>query len=415
MIPTTRPTTRMKASLQDRAAPLLLALQNWPWLETLHTLRQRFREDRLGQIAGSLTFTTLISLVPLVTVTLAVFSAFPMFGNLEGARQKYLLQALVPDSIARPVLGAVTQFAGKANRLGTVGLISLALAVLALMVTSDRALNAIWRVRSPRPVAQRVLIYWTAATLGPLLLGLSLTATSFAISASKGFVEDLPGGVAVVLGSTQFLFLAAGLAGLYHYAPNTHVQWRHAWAGGLYATAGFEVAKRALGWYLGNVSSYAMIYGAFATVPIFLIWIYLGWVIVLLGAVIAAYAPSLQRRVVRWRDAPGAQFHLAVAVLRQLAKAQGGPGHGLSASELSQALRTDPLQIEPILDRLLGMDWVGRLEEVANPRYVLLCNPATTLARPLLAQLLLEPSGAVHGFWERAGFADVVLADVLRD
>ena len=218
----------MKARLHERAQPLLQALQQGPWLETLRTLRLRFREDRLGQIAGSLTFTTLISLVPLVTVTLAVLSAFPMFGNLEGVLQKYFLQALVPDSIARPVLAAVTQFAGKANRLGTVGFVSLALAVLALMVTIDRAMNTIWRVRSPRPFAQRVLIYWTAATLGPLLLGLSLSATSYAISASQGFVAALPGGLAVLIASVQFVFLAAGLAGLYHYAPNTHVQWRHA-------------------------------------------------------------------------------------------------------------------------------------------------------------------------------------------
>ncbi|MEO7151965.1 MAG: YihY family inner membrane protein [Burkholderiaceae bacterium] len=405
----------MKSRLQQRAEPLIQALQHWPWLETAKTLRLRFREDRLGQIAGSLTFTTLISLVPLVTVTLAVLSAFPMFGNLEGTLQKYLLQALVPDSIARPVLTAVTQFAGKANRLGTVGLVSLALAVLALMVTIDRALNAIWRVRTPRPVAQRVLVYWTAATLGPLLLALSLSATSYALSASQGLVGTLPGGLSVLLASLQFVFLAAGLAGLYHYAPNTHVQWRHAWAGGLFATAGFEVAKRALGWYLGNVSSYALIYGAFATLPIFLIWIYFGWVIVLLGAVIAAYAPSLQRRVVRWRDGPGAQFHLAVALLSQLAHGHGRDAHGLSASDLSLAMRIDPLQIEPILDRLASLDWVGRLEEPENPRYVLLCDPSTTPARPLLAQLLLEPSGALHGFWERAGFGDVMLADVLRD
>ena len=407
--------TRVKARLHERAQPLLQALQQWPWLETLRTLRLRFREDRLGQIAGSLTFTTLISLVPLVTVTLAVLSAFPMFGNLEGVLQKYFLQALVPDSIARPVLAAVTQFAGKANRLGTVGFVSLALAVLALMVTIDRAMNTIWRVRSPRPFAQRVLIYWTAATLGPLLLGLSLSATSYAISASQGFVAALPGGLAVLIASVQFVFLAAGLAGLYHYTPNTHVQWRHAWAGGLFATAGFEVAKSALGWYLGNVSSYALIYGAFATLPIFLIWIYLGWVIVLLGAVIAAYAPSLQRRVVRWRDGPGAQFHLAVALLRHLARSHSGATHGMSANDLSLALRTDPLQIEPILHRLVTLDWAGRLEETDNPRYVLLCDPATTLARPLLAQLLLEPSGAMHGFWERAGFGDVMLADVLRE
>ena len=158
-----------------------------------------------------------------------------------------------------------------------------------------------------------------------------------------------------------------------------------------------------------------MVYGAFATLPIFLIWIYLGWVVVLLGAMVAAYAPSLQRRAVRWRDGPGAAFHLAVAMLRELARGHATPARGLSASDLSETLHTEALQIEPILQRLVSLDWVARLDEADNPRYVLLCDPTHTPARPLLAQLLLEPRGAIHGFWHRAGFADVTLADVLRD
>src|SRR5437868_12526109 len=117
------PTTSIRASWQGQVARLLQTLQTWPWLDTLKTLRQRFREDRLGLTASSLTFTTLISLVPLVTVMLAVFSAFPMFASFQDSLQKYFLQTLVPENIAKPVLSALTQFASKANRLGTVGLI----------------------------------------------------------------------------------------------------------------------------------------------------------------------------------------------------------------------------------------------------------------------------------------------------
>ena len=113
---------RLPESWRERFALLLETLQHWPWLETLRTLRLRFREDHLGLTASSLTFTTLISLVPLVTVTLAIFSAFPMFSSFQEALQKYFLQSLVPDNIAKPVLQALTQFASKANRLGTVGL-----------------------------------------------------------------------------------------------------------------------------------------------------------------------------------------------------------------------------------------------------------------------------------------------------
>ncbi len=403
----------IKASWREQAARMLDALQHWPWLDTAITLRQRFREDRLGLIAGSLTFTTLISLVPLVTVMLALFSAFPMFASFQGSLETFFLQALIPDSIARPVLAALTQFAGKANRLGSVGLVFLLVTALALMLTIDRSLNGIWRVRQPRSIAQRVLVYWAIATLGPLLLGVSLTITSYAISASRGVVDVLPGGLRLLLGSLEFILMATGLAGLFHYVPNTHVRWRHAWAGGIFAAAGFEVAKAGLGWYLRQVPTYAMVYGAFATVPIFLVWIYVSWVVVLLGAVVAAYAPSLQMRVVRRPDTPGQRFELAVAILRALTTARTQAVHGMSVEQLSQSLRTEPLQVEPMLETLIGIDWVGRLDEGDAARYVMLCDPADTLAQPLLMQTLLPPSVLLGPFWARAGLSSLTLAEVL--
>ena len=146
-------------------------LRTWPWADTWHTMRQRFAEDRLGLTAGSLTFTTMVGLVPLVTVMLALFTAFPMFARFQQALDRYLLQSLVPDGIAKPVLGALTQFAAKASQVGTVGLVVLLVAALALVFTIDRTLNAIWRVRKRRPLAQRVLVYWAALTLGPLAAG----------------------------------------------------------------------------------------------------------------------------------------------------------------------------------------------------------------------------------------------------
>ena len=394
----------IKSALREQLPTLVQTLQTWPWLDTLRTLRARFREDRLGVTASSLTFTTIISLVPLLTVMLAVFSAFPMFANFQTALQRYFLQALVPENIASQVLRELTKFAAQAKGVGTVGLVLLFFTALALMLTIDRTLNGIWRVRKPRPIAQRVLVYWAAVTLGPLVLGASLSLTSYAISASKGFVSVLPGGVSFLLESFEFLLLAASLAGLFHYVPNTHVRWRHALAGGISSTIGFELAKKALGWYLTTVPTYSVMYGALATVPIFLVWMYLGWVIVLLGAVIAAYAPSLQKRVKRWPDAPGARLQLAIAVLRQLAEARSAGERGLSGGELATALQTDPLQTEPILNTLVGFDWVGRLDEANDPRFVLLCDPTRTPAQPLLAQMLMEPSPTSRALWERAGF-----------
>jgi membrane protein len=394
-------------------ADSLQTLRNWPWYETLRTLRLRFRDDRLGQTAGSLTFTTLIALVPLLTVMLALFTAFPMFASFQDALQKYFLQSLVPDSIAKPVLGALTQFSSKAHKLGSAGLVALVVSALALMLTIDRALNAIWRVRKPRPIAQRVLVYWAAITLGPLVLGVSLSLTSYAISASRGLVGTMPGGVRLLLDIVEFGLLAATMAGLFHYVPNTHVRWRHAAAGGLFVAAGFEAAKRVLGWYVSSVGSYSTVYGAFATAPIFLLWLYTGWVIVLLGAVIAAYAPSLQMRVVRHGTAPGQRFSLALAVLAELAAARASELRGTDPARIAEQLRIDPLQIEPIFELLVQGDWVGRLEEDGVQRWVLLCDPATTPAASLIDKLLLQPDVRVASFRQRTGMDKLTLAELL--
>lgn len=408
--------TVLSLSLQAwrrHVAVLATLLRDWPWFETLRTLAQRFREDRLGLTASSLTFTTLIGLVPLVTVTLAVFSAFPMFGRFQSTLQQYLVQSLVPDNIARPVLQALTQFAAKASRLGSAGLVVLGITALALVFTIDRTLNGIWRVPKPRPLAQRVLVYWAVLTLGPLLLGASLSLTSYAISASRGIVGQLPGTVSFVLGLIEFVLLAGGMAGLFRYVPNTHVRWQHAWAGGLFVAAGFEVAKRVLAWYVALVPTYSVVYGAFATLPIFLLWIYLGWVIVLLGAVTAAYAPSLALRVVRLPDRPGERFALALALLRTLGAARGEAGRGLSLEGLAGRLRIDPLQVEPVLDTLVAMDWCGRLDEDGAQRHVLLIEPAATPAAPLVDQLLLQEQAHSRGFRQRAGLDRLTVADLI--
>ena len=156
-----------------------------------------------------------------------------------------------------------------------------------------------------------------------------------------------------------------------------------------------------------------MVYGAFATVPIFLVWIYVSWVVVLLGAVVAAYAPSLQMRVVRRPDTPGQRFELAVALLRALANARTQLTHGMNVEQLSLLLRTEPLWVEPMLETLIGIDWVARLDEGDTARYVLLCDPAVTLAQPLLMQTLLPPSVMLGPFWARAGLTSLTLAEVL--
>lgn len=394
---------------------MLRLLQTWPWLDTARMLRQRFREDRLGITASSLTFTTLVSLVPLVAVMLAIFTAFPMFSKFQDSLQKYFLQSLIPDTIAKPVLAALTQFAAKAYRLGTFGLVLLVITALTMMLTIDRTLNGIWRVRKPRPIGQRVLVYWAAVTLGPLLLGVSLTLTSYVMSSSRGIVSAVPGGVSVVLNIIEFMVLLLAIASLFRFVPNTYVRWRHALFGALFTGVGFELAKKGLSWYLTSVPTYTSVFGAFAVVPILLVWIYLGWVVVLLGAVVAAYAPSVQMKVVRRPAVPGLRLHLTVNILRELEKAREGREHGLSAEQLSETLRTDPLQIEPLLDTLIEIDWIGRLDEEGGARYVMLGNPADLKALPLFEKVLLDPSLELDAFRRHAHLAEIRLAELLQN
>jgi len=282
-----------------------------------------------------------------------------------------------------------------------------------MMLTIDRTLNAIWRVKKPRPIAQRVLVYWAAVTLGPLILGASLTLTSYAISASSGMVQQMNGGVSFSLAVLEFIALAAAMSALYHYVPHAPVAWSHAVAGGLFVAAGVEVAKRVLGWYLSHMTTYSNVYGAFATVPIFLLWIYLGWVIVLLGAVIAAYAPSLRLNMVQHGRRAGQAFALALEIVRRLQRTREAGEHGLTGIALATSLRIDPLQIESALEALMTLDWVGRLEEEGQQRYVLLCDPNHTPLTPLVDILLLAPIDALAVARAKLGIAAIQLGDVL--
>jgi membrane protein len=349
-------------------------------------------------------------------VALAVFTAFPMFSKMQVALQTWLVQSLIPDAIARQVLGYLTQFAGKASRLGTAGLLALFVSAFALIFTIDKTLNNIWRVRRPRPVARRVLIYWTVMTLGPLLLGASLSLSSYVASASRGVVGAMPGSVRVALDLLEFVLLTGGLAALYRYVPHTHVRRRHAWAGALFAATGIELAKRLVTTYFGMVPTYSMVYGVLAALPILLVWIYLAWLVVLLGAVIAAYMPVLLVGGGRREDGPGWQFQLALEVLRELNQARQEPRRGVSLPVLARQLRLDPLQLEPVLETLVGLDWVGRINEIEDEertRYILLADPESTVLVPLLRQLLLPENAATGRLWSSTGLANAALKDVV--
>ena len=395
---------------------LLADLSKFPWRDTAITLRQRFRDDHLGLTASSLTFTTSIALVPCFSVALAIFTAFPMFAKLQGTLQVWLVESLIPDNIARQVLGYLTQFTRQASRLGVAGLAVLVVTAIALVLTIDRTLNSIWRVRKPRPLGQRVLIYWAAVTLGPLLLAASLAATSYVLPLLRNGAAAPEAMLQFLVDTLEFVCLAGSLAALYHYMPNTYVKWTHAWVGGGFVALGIAAAKKLLSVYLGLVPTYSAVYGAFATLPILLVWIYLAWIIVLMGAVITAYLPSLLAGVSRRGAAHGWQFQLALETLQSLAHSRDTVPRGMRASALAQQLRVDVLALEPVLDTLIQLEWVGQLvdsESDKASRFVLLVNPDRTTIEPLVDALLLDVTPGTLKLRTRAGWAETRLREVL--
>lgn len=403
-------------SVFERFQRLVTTWKQWPWAATLQTLKARFKEDRLGVTAGSLTFTTTIALVPLLTVMLALFSAFPMFSRFRKALETQFLTELVPEVIAKQVMLMLTRFAGKASQLGGVSMLVLGLTAMLLMLTMDRTLNGIWRVQRPRPMAQRVLVYWGALTLGPLVLGVSLSASSWLLSASRGWADEVPGGLAVVLSVLVWLLQALGFAAMFRFVPNTPVKWEHALSGGVFTAIGLELAQRGLGIYLSKAPIYASVYGAFAALPIFLIWLYLSWLMILMGAVVAAYAPTLLSQLKRWPDEPGHEFQMALAAIKLLHAVQHQPQAGFDILTLARKLRTDTLQLEPIIEVLVNLDWVAFLDEPqadAGGRIVLLCDPDKTSLAPLVERLLLKQSPSSSIFWQHAHINDMVLSQVL--
>ena len=390
------------------------ALHRFPWRVALSGLRQRFRDDRLGQTAGALTFTTTIALVPLLTVALAVLTAFPLFGQFQTVLQRWLVESLIPDSIARQVLGYLTQFTSKASRLGFLGFVALLFSAVALVFTIDRTLNAIWRVSQARPWGQRVLIYWAALTLGPLVLATSLFMLTTALTWTGQSWGPGQAWLRWILDVLEFGLTAVGIGALYKYVPHTHVPARHAWWGGTLAAIVLEVARWALAQYLAKVGTFAAVYGAFATVPILLVWIYTTWVIVLVGAVAVASLPTWLSGAVRDNSAPGWLFQLALEVVRQLIQQRGAVPHGMTVLDVASQLQADTRDVEAVLTTMVDADWVGRLvpsDEAQAPRYVWLADPSQLPLAPLMSRYLLADVPANQALWAR--WQGLRLADAL--
>jgi len=311
-------------------------------------LLSRVDSDLLLPSAAALTFTTLLALVPLMTVMLAIFSAFPVSDRIVGQLQGFVFSNFLPAS-GEVISSYLSRFSENASRMTGPGLLFLVVVALLLMGNIERAFNRIWRVRQRRRPLSRFLVYWAILTLGPLLIGISVAVTSYLVSmpqlsgAATWLGESLP-----LLKLMPVVASAFAFSLLYLVVPNRQVPLRHAVFSGILAALMFELSKRLFAYYITQFPTYEAIYGALAAMPIFLLWLYLAWGITLLGAeVCSCLGLSGQQAAL----VEGKGLLLDFRLLRELYLVRE-TGRGLTTTQLARALGADPGMLMSLLDRL---------------------------------------------------------------
>ncbi len=315
---------------------------------------RRLIDDRCLQTAGSLTYTTLLAIVPLFTIALTLFSAFPMFGNYSGKFKAFILANLVPDASGRVIGVYMHQFSENAERLTAMGMVGLAATALLMMFTIEKTLNQIWGITRTRNLLSRTLIYWAALTLGPLLIGLSISLASWLSGELPG---ELPGiGLSLLkLGPWLLVFLTLGM--VFVTVPNCYVPRSHALLAAFFTASALELMKLLFGLYVKKFATFKLVYGAFASFPILLLWLYTGWVFVLGGAVLSACLSYWHNDAWRWPRSQGTRFEQALLILLTLAEAHHG-GELLHIDALRRRIGLGIDVTNQLLEHMARKNWV---------------------------------------------------------
>lgn len=312
------------------------------------------------QAASSLTFTTLLALVPIITIALTIMTAFPVFSDFSNQIRVYVLANLVPDAAGK-IIGIYTQqFSNNAAKLTIYGLAFLTVTSIMLMLTIDRSFNTIWRVSRPRPLLHRLVTYWAVLTTGPILIGASLSLTSWLLGQTTELTRQIPTISLVLLKLVPLGLVTTAFTILFVTVPNRHVPRWHAFAGGVVAGLAFEGMKAFFGLYISNVSTYKAIYGTFASFPIFLIWLYLSWLAVMVGAVIASSLSYWSGQAWRQHTYAGRQFYHALKLLNML-YLSAKTGHVSTLASLRSRVHLGLDELEDILEQLAKVNWVQRV------------------------------------------------------
>src|ERR1700730_10206458 len=356
----------------------------------------RVSRDGCFSASGALSYTTLVSLVPLGVIVLGILSAFP---NFAGARQELLaavFRNFVP-AISEQAAWWFEYFAGSAAQATAIGIIGIAGTGVLLLVTVEDQLNALWRVTTPRPWGQRLLAYWTLITLGPLLIGMSLTLSTYLDTAARraGFDPEpiyqfASGWPHLLARIVPFLLELIACTLLYCIIPNCAVRWRDGLLGAAVAAIAIEILKIGFGIYVGSLTAYQTVYGALAAIPIFLLWMYVSWTAVLLGAVVAA-------NLATWRvderlahlSTGGVRLGFSLALIAALARAQRR-GIACRTAQLAAELGVATSVIDEHLQQLTRAGFAAPTQAGG---WVLAWNPDTATLHDLYEALDLPLAG----------------------
>lgn len=369
---------------------------------------QRFAADQCLRTATQLSYASLLAMVPILAICLGLLSAFPAFEHLRQDAQIFLFENLVPNAGVE-VSDQLATFVENARGMTGFGTAALAVTALFLLSTINGAFNGIWRVTEPRPLMVRIMAYWMVLTVGPIFLGISLSLSSYGFATTLLEQGDRAFGLTRLL---PFVLTTCAFTVLYAVVPARNVALRHALVGALVAAVLSEALKFGFAFYLKQFPSYEVIYGAIASVPIFLIWMYLSWAVVLFGAEVAAAAPEwrLVDRLRTARYGPGPRLALALSLLFRLRSAARA-GTVMKESALTRQLPAGLDELSKVMHALNRHGFVSR----ANGRWVLSRDLTATSLEELLQaiDLDLEPGeGWPEGVDQIVRSARQMMADV---
>ena len=347
----------------------------------------RLINEGLTNKAASLSYTSITSSVPLLAVILSLFTAFPIFNDFKIYLEQFLSQSLFPENISEQLLGYLNTFAEAATSLTAIGTIFLFVTSILLMMTIEDSLNQIFQVRKPRSLLQRILVYWAVLSIGPFALALSLWASATAVQ------QTVLGEFSLVQRTTSFLlpmmFTGLLVSLLYYIVPNRRIKFRDALVGGFFMAIISGLMRSGFTLYLSKFPTYTLIYGTFAVLPIFLIWVYMSWLIVLLGAYIVSLMPQIRRGLIAQNHRSGTRFLLAIKILRVLHNQRLLQQPSVTESQFESLIHTSQFNLIHVLYMLSDLGYVMRGSESKDAVWALVCDDSSSI-QPLIDEFLFD-------------------------